>query len=251
MTTKVTILNVNAHNGEVNSLAQAILNKSTLFVLETDAYLLNLLGELQHKQEGLNDAIQMLRTKSLSNLCLKRMKEAYRKFYRITMAYHAVPTMLQYDHVQRVWNIILRYHDGITYSSNQLNLNSYVSSLIADLDENASDDIAAVSLFYSLLSDLKEAQETYLQNYADYQNQRKLEMERTTATEVKHQIMELINKRLALHLNAMLQVSEIDYIDFARAVSALIAERNAIIKTRLKYVQSPVENTSLNAEEAA
>lgn len=237
MTLKISALRYGLRNGEVNSLTQAILNKSTLFTLETDAYLLNIIGGLQEQQTNLNEAIHMLRTKSeLLDLSAK-LKKSYRSLYKMVEAFVRMEGYEMAEEANLLFQLLMRYNKSITYSKNQLDVNSYVSSLLADFEleryENALFNLPFVS---AMVSDLADAQQVYLSGFADYQNQHRLEMEQTTAYVLKNNLVRFINEKLVLHLNAMLQVAPADYLDFSRAVGAIIEERNMAVKMRLNQL---------------
>ncbi|MFV0366112.1 MAG: hypothetical protein ACK5JS_06360 [Mangrovibacterium sp.] len=79
------------------------------------------------------------------------------------------------------------------------------------------------------MEQLKAVQKEFLNSYSSYH---RAKLQCNTATSCKKEALQLINKKLLLHLSAMHQVSEADYDEIATAVYTIIDDVNGKIKRR-------------------
>ncbi|MFV0290362.1 MAG: hypothetical protein ACK5IJ_05605 [Mangrovibacterium sp.] len=240
MTMKVTTMSTSLRNGDVNTLAQGILTKSSLFHNENDAYLLELFALLRDKQLLLNDAINAERTKSTIQDAGKQMKTNYRKMFRFLESYTTMSSFASQSNAITVFNLFKRYSSKISTGFG-LELNSYITALLADLKvEPMVSCLSSLPLISSFHTDLVNSQNAFLESYSNFHNQRAIELNAAKTRALKDEIVLLINSKLVLHINAMLQVSIDDYLDFALALNGLISERNILIKRRKSLSENSV-----------
>ncbi|MFV0365213.1 MAG: DUF6261 family protein [Mangrovibacterium sp.] len=247
--TTVSRLITTARNSEVNSLAQGILNDCMLFQLETDTHLIQLFGYLQERQEALNSAIKACRTKSNLATLSDEIKRIYRAFYQLVMAYCEMPDFSHKLNAEFIAEVLNRYNKSIIQAKAQFDVNSDISSLIADLELEVASDIEDVMYLSGLFSKLKLAQENYINSYTIFKNQRRMEIDKGSATVIKTELIKFINDNLVLHLNAMLKVAETDYVDFCFSVDTLINDVNNKIRTRLGRTSNTTNEMESETEE--
>lgn len=244
MTVKISLVKSSIRVGEVNSLAQTILKESAFLAQETDSYLLFLFDELQALQQKLNVAILALRTKSKLHQKMLDMKSSFRTLYNLVQTYGRMKDFAQQAEVAAIDEVMSGYAHSISRSKNQFEVNSYVSSLLQDLSKLSAFETEGSTLLSNCLVDLKETQQAYLKEFSLYSNQRRIEEESGSASFFKDQILRLINDKLILHLNAMLQVSMTEYVDLAETIDLAINKRNIVLKarkTRRNQAETPTE----------
>ena len=102
--------------------------------------------------------------------------------------------------------------------------------------------LAAVSGSGEVLVELQAAHAAFDQARIDYENSKAEEGQYENATKMKKPVVDILNKRLVLYLNAMVQVDEPRYGEFARRVAQIIADTNQRVNNRRKKPQdNPAE----------
>ncbi|MFV0291020.1 MAG: hypothetical protein ACK5IJ_09055 [Mangrovibacterium sp.] len=135
MTTKTVKISRDIKIGEMNSLAQAILNKSDLFTSTDDDHLTDLILRIGMKQEELNNAIMCPKAKANSKAHFVEMKQSFRMFYDVINSFAQSPNVSPYSAAFEVYEVVHPYAKKILNCTNQLTCNSYVSSVLADLEK--------------------------------------------------------------------------------------------------------------------
>lgn len=231
--TKISNVNSNVRNAEMNTLAQSILSAVYLIDLEKDEYLNSMVVDLENEQSALNDAIYAERVSSKLGLIAASMQNSFKNLHKLMSAYSKLPTSTTSVPASSVLTILNRHYEAILIRKTQADINSGVSSLLAELKEDfAVAQLNKLSNVSALISELDVEQAHFVDTFADYQNKKEIERRQQTATSIKQRMLKFINYRFVLHLNAMSMIQPSVYADFSTAVSAYIAEQNLRIKSR-------------------
>lgn len=110
-----------------------------------------------------------------------------------------------------------------------------VKAMLRDFSEPAlAPALAAVSGSGELLTELQTAHNQFEQARIAYENSKAQEGHFQNATQLKKPVVELVNNKLVLYLNAMIQVDEPRYGELARRVAQVIADNNQRVNRRRK-----------------
>ncbi len=126
---------------------------------------------------------------------------------------------------------------GESYASES----ALISSLLMDLGkEEYAAPIAALSGCADLLETLAISQQDFEETRVTWEREKAKEGIIENATELKKEVVAIINENLVVYLNAMQQVNPEMYAEFANTISVIIAENNETVKRRAKKPE-PVE----------
>ncbi|MFV0366419.1 MAG: hypothetical protein ACK5JS_07980 [Mangrovibacterium sp.] len=154
-------LNTNIRNGELNSSLEAILQSTKLANKLNDNYLDNLFSTIQIQQDQLNRYIKTARVKSDLKAQCAQMKNIYRELRNLLSAYAQLTNTPFTSPAQRVYAVFSCYVSSINYPQSQLELNSSITALLANLideDQVLPSDIALLPCVEKLIERLKAAQ---------------------------------------------------------------------------------------------
>ena len=90
-----------------------------------------------------------------------------------------------------------------------------------------------------ILAALQTAQSEFDTARVAYETERAREGNEANATEIKKEVLTLINDKLVLYLRGMEAVDEAAYGEFARTVATIIADNNVVVKKR--FAKEPGE----------
>jgi hypothetical protein len=112
---------------------------------------------------------------------------------------------------------------------------SLINSLLGDLAKpDMQEPVAAVSGCAELIAVLQTAQEAFEQARVAYEEEKAQEGTETNATTLKKEVIDVINNRLVVYLDAMMLVDEATYGAFGRTVAEIIDATNEMVKKRRK-----------------
>ena len=112
---------------------------------------------------------------------------------------------------------------------------SLVVSMLADFeDADLLSSIAAISGLTELIAALDIAQTDFETTRIAFEVEKSKEGMAESASQVKAEVLEVINDQLVVYLRAMVQVDEATYGDFTRAIAVIISENNEMVNKRSK-----------------
>ncbi len=124
---------------------------------------------------------------------------------------------------------------GLSYASES----AMVNSLLGDLDDPAlKPSVDLLPGFPAIAEGLKVAQTDFEQTRIAYEEEKGKEGIQDSATIIKKVVVNLINKKLLVYLQAMIQVNEVMYGDLSRTIAEIISENNEQVKKRSKRTVS-------------
>lgn len=115
-----------------------------------------------------------------------------------------------------------------------------IASMIGDFSEpELAPVIGAIPGFVGALQGLAAAQSDFEQAHIAFEGSKADQGAYQNATEMKKTVTDIINKRLSVYLNAMLQVDPEKYEGFVRHVAQIVADNNQRVKNRRKKPEPP------------
>jgi hypothetical protein len=141
---------------------------------------------------------------------------------------------------EKVNAVIERYGMGITKESYAVE-SSLVSSMLKDLAQpKLQDAIALLSGCAEIIAALQLAQTAFETARIAYEEEKADDSTQQSASEIKVEVLELVNKKIVVYLRAMEVVDVETFGAFARTVAEIIADNNQAVRKRLSKPE-PVE----------
>ena len=196
---------------------------------ETDTHLTSIFNDLGSKTEWLTAAIN--RAKAESELELKdevRDNNLRSLYYLITGFTHHPDAEIKAAAVMLAKlfdNYGLKISDESYASESAL-----ISSLLMDLgNETYQEAIAALSGCAALIQALQNSQEDFEITRVTWEREKAKEGALENATELKKEVVVIINERLVVYLRAMQMVNPEMYDEFTNTIAVIIAENNETV----------------------
>ena len=219
---------------EVNSLSVKLGLTYTKQGLESDTYLAGLFSYLHDKSDLLGVAIN--RSKAESNLDDKDVvrDEKVQALYYLLLGAVYNPNAEISASAKKLYSIFEKY--GLKMiKEGYLIESSLIESMLEDYaDLSLQADIAAVLGCAALIASLQTAQNDFRTADTIWDEEKTKEDLTQSASEIKKEVLTIINGKIVLYLKAMSQVNSEVYAEFAKAVSDIIKEVNQAVKRRSK-----------------
>lgn len=122
------------------------------------------------------------------------------------------------------------------------NESSLIESLLGDFaDLDLQSSIAALPGLSELIDQLRAAQTDFEDTKILYEEEQAILGNEANATEIKKEVLDILNNQLVTYLRAMIQVDEAKYGLFTRTISEFIDDMNEQIKARRKDSASALD----------
>lgn len=219
---------------EVNTASDNILTAYEKGTWDEVPHMLTIFTELKTRNIGLTSAINRSRTKSnLDKMDLLRDEKVKNLNYVLIGSIHH-PEMVVNTAGKRLYTRFSKYGLKITQTSYATE-SSLIDSLLEDLSESeVQPDIAAISGCSTIIAELQTAQNNFKASHFAWEEQKAIEGLTKCATEIKKDVIAIINKQIVLYLNAMYQVDQDLYGELAQTVAQIINDNNETVKKRSK-----------------
>lgn len=217
---------------EVDAASMRMLGAYETTSLDSDPHLSTMFTNLQSRSAALTAAIN--RSKAESDLEEKdeaRDSQIRALYYLVTgFMFHPDPVIKAA--AQTVDKVFEKYGlkiIGESYATES----SMIASMLDDLSkENIIDAINLLTGCADVITALQTTQTEFEEARIAYEQQKAHESTRANATEIKAEVLEIINNKIVVYLRAMEMVNEPNYGAFARTIATIIAENNEVVKKR-------------------
>jgi hypothetical protein len=217
---------------EVNSVSVKLGLTYTKKALESGTYLAGLFSYLDDKSDLLGVAIN--RSKAESNLDDKdvvRDEKVQALYYLLLGAIYNPNTEISAS-ANKLYTIFTKYGLKIIKESYLIE-SSLIESMLEDYaDLSLQADIAAVLGSAELIASLQTAQNDFRTADTIWDEEKAKEDLTQSASEIKKEVLTIINGKILVYLKAMSQVNPEVYAELAKAVSDIIEEVNQAVKRR-------------------
>lgn len=231
---KMKKLLVNARITEVAAVSNRLILEFNKGDWSNDQYLTSVNSEMKNLTEMLTLTINSV--KAESNLKEKDLA----RDSKIKGIYFLVNGYLQFDdntlkEAAKKIDMVFEHYGVNLIRKSYATQSSLTESLLGDfVDENVQNSISVLPGLNKLISELRTAQTDFEESKLNYENEKAEKKNSKKATELKKELLELINNKLVVYLRAMVQVNEDKYGAFAGFVSQVIGDVNASVKKRSK-----------------
>jgi len=226
---------------EVNSVTSGILAEYAKTTLSSDLHLASVIGKLQPLNELLTSSIN--RIKAESNLEEKdeirdnKVKSVY--YLTLGFVHHPDTTI---SNAAKTLNAILEHYGMNIVNESYATESSLISSLLVELSKvELQPAIALLPGLAQVIDELKTTEIAFEEAQLAFQTEKAADGNKESASDIKKEVISIINEHLVVYLRAMILVDSVKYGQFVDVVSQIIDDMNVIIKKRKKTVV--VENT--------
>ncbi len=230
--TKLPKLLTSSRNAEVNAVAGRISSAFHESSLEGNLILTPVFGEIDPLVSQLTEAIdRMLAESKLEQKDEVRDQKHHSLYYFVYGLTFSATEAIQ-TAAQQLFAVLEHYGLAIT-DDNYDTETSEIRSLLVDLAApKLAASIAALDGCATLIADLQNAQDDFEAARLAYQKERGQEKQLTNATELKRELLKVVNAKLIAVLNGLLVSDPASYGDFASTVQEVIEVNNETVKKR-------------------
>lgn len=201
--------------------------------LQNDAFLQKTFGSIKKLSDEITVSIKRTRTKSTLAQADARRCDKFRALAKIIEGYAANPL----DELRVAGTALKKIFDkyGLkTLTESFFSKSSLIESLLLDLKKPKAEQAAAKLLGVAeAIAELRAAEDNFDDEMILYDKARVREKSEVSATEVKKNLVQLINEKLVPYLSAMTGADEKPFADFARRVEIEINKVNRAVRGRL------------------
>ncbi|WP_392447048.1 DUF6261 family protein [Capnocytophaga canis] len=228
-------LNYQSRITEVGDVANrlAVLYKGTA-TLQDDAFLKNLLSEIQTQGDAITEAIKKDKAVSKLEDADAERDEAIRVLDKMLKAYEVFPVENTKAHGQKIALIFKKYGVKIT-EENYSSESNLIDSLLKDLSvAEIQASVTALSGVSEAITQIRTTQEEFARLRLQYEEAFTENLSKVSASSLRKPLLGLINKKLIPYLVAMTLVDGAKYTAFADKVAKIIDDMNEVVKSRAK-----------------
>lgn len=228
-------LNYQSRITEVGDVANrlAVLYKGTA-TLQDDAFLKNLLSEIQTQGDAITEAIKKDKAVSKLEDADAERDEAIRVLDKMLKAYEVFPVENTKAHGQKIATIFKKYGVKIT-EENYSSESNLIDSLLKDLSASeVQASVTALSGVSEAIAQIRTTQEEFARLRLQYEEAFTENHSKVSASSLRKPLLGLINKKLIPYLVAMTLVDKAKYTAFADKVAKIIDDMNEVVKARGK-----------------
>lgn len=229
---KISKLSDKSRNGEVNAVSQRISAAFAESALKADPFLTPIFGEINSQITELTKAINRMVSESDLELKDESRDQKYKATYNFVFGLTYSANAATQAAAKQVFAVLDHYSLSVT-EENYDNETSLLDSLLLDLaaPELAS-AIAALDGLATLIAELQVAQDEFEVARLAYQKERGSEKQLLNATELKRQLVKLVNTKLIAVLNGLLISDPATYGGLATTLQEAISVNNETVKKR-------------------
>ncbi|AEK23993.1 DUF6261 family protein [Capnocytophaga canimorsus] len=228
-------LHFNSRITEVGDVANrlAVLYKGTT-TLQDDAFLKNLLSEVQTQGDAITEAIKKDKAVSKLEDADAERDEAIRVLDKMLKAYEVFPVENTKAHGQKIATIFKKYGVKIT-EENYSSESNLIDSLLKELSASeVQASVTALSGVSEAIAQIRTTQEEFARLRLQYEEAFTENLSKVSASSLRKPLLGLINKKLIPYLVAMTLVDGAKYTAFADKVAKIIDDMNEVVKARGK-----------------
>ncbi|ATA75001.1 DUF6261 family protein [Capnocytophaga sp. H2931] len=228
-------LHFNSRITEVGDVANrlAVLYKGTA-TLQDDAFLKNLLSEIQTQGDAITEAIKKDKAVSKLEDADAERDQAIRVLDKMLKAYEVFPVENTKAHGQKIATIFKKYGVKIT-EENYSSESNLIDSLLKDLSASeVQASVTALSGVSEAIAQIRTTQEEFARLRLQYEEAFTENLSKVSASSLRKPLLGLINKKLIPYLVAMMLVDEAKYTAFVSETSKIIDDMNEVVKARGK-----------------
>ena len=222
---------------ENNSVTSRIIAEYTKVDLSTDTFLTSIFNLLQPLNTKLTESINRIKTESNLEEKDELRDNKVRAVNYLTMGFvhHPDATI---SNAAKIINTIFEHYGMNIVNESYATESSLIESLLVEFArEDLQASIALLPGLSVVIDELRAAQTAFEGAQLTFQNEKANYGIKESASEIKKELLTVINEKLVVYLRAMVMVDQAKYGTFVGIVSQIIDDMNVIIKKRKKTVE--------------
>jgi hypothetical protein len=232
---------------EVDALTILILAAYNSSSVISDTHLSSVMSVTQTLSKSLNTAINHMASVSTLEEKDALRDDAIRSFYYLLQGYcHHTDSSIK-DAAKNVMAVFNNYGLNIVSDSYAVET-SLINSLLSDLSsDEIIINIALLSGIAESIEVIKTTQNDFEVSSLLYEQTKVSERTKESATNIKKQVIQHINTKLVVYMQAMMLVDEANYSDFGNVLNQIISDNNIRVKMRANSASDKIvanKNTS-------
>lgn len=226
---------------EVDATSMRIIGAYKNTSLRTDVHLAVMFTALEPLSVSLSASINRLKAESNLEEKDEERDEPLRSLFYLVAGFLHHPDAAIRAAAEKVNAVIERYGMGITKESYAIE-SSLITSMLTDLSSpEMQEAIALLSGCAEIIAALQSAQTAFETARIAYEEEKAQESTEQTASEIKVEVLKLVNEKIVIYLRAMEVVDVETFGTFARTVAEIIADNNEVVRKRLNKTEPVVE----------
>ncbi|MFV0346454.1 MAG: DUF6261 family protein [Bacteroidales bacterium] len=228
------INNIHHHSqlSELNTIANRIVMIYGSFSID-DKHLQSLVSEIDALNTELLGAARRSKATSNSETEDKQRIKLIRALFKVVVGYEAMLDKELRKKAKQIKKVLDKYTlDNLTKKGRR-DRNSLTASMLADLsDKKIRECIEQLYGLSAIVDELTKVQEKVIVTNLQYVSEKASYKSKPTATNLKPQLMDLINHKLKPYIVAMVNVDKDTYSSFALNIKNIIEDNNSAVKAR-------------------
>ena len=243
----------NARTTEVDSVSGRIITEYNKSDWSADAHLTGVFNSLKPASVKLNIAINRIKTESDLEEKDEQRDNKVRAVNYLVMGFIHHPDAAISSAAKKV-NAVFEHYGLDIVNDSYATESSLIESLLKDFAESdLQTAIAALPGLSQIIDELKTSQAAFENAQLLFEKEKAKEGNEENATAIKKEVLSIINEKLIVYLNAMVQVNGAKYGEFAGTVGQIIYDMNVIVKKRKKTTEpsnaaAPAPNNEITKE---
>ncbi len=233
---KIAKVTPNSRISEINATASNLLTAYAQSGITEDTTLQNFIDQLTEANSALTLAIDKDKAFSELEVYDDVRDKALQDLYHYLQGLTRVPNPATKAPAVALFAIFQKYGlsiVGLSYNEES----SKIDSLLVDFaTEDNQSHITQLSYVSDMVQVVKEAQTQFSTVYYNYVEQLRKAGDQSSASELKPQVLDVINNKLVVYLRAMLTFNTEVYGNFAKEVAIIIDRNNETVRARKKKV---------------
>ncbi|WP_297100181.1 DUF6261 family protein [uncultured Draconibacterium sp.] len=226
---------------EVDATSMRIIGAYKNTSLRSDVHLAAMFTALEPLSVSLSASINRIKAESNLEEKDEERDEPLRSLFYLVAGFLHHPDAAIRAAAEKVNAVIERYGMGITKESYAIE-SSLITSMLTDLSSpEMQEAIALLSGCAEIIAALQAAQTAFETARIAYEEEKAQESTEQTASEIKVEVLKLVNEKIVIYLRAMEVVDVETFGTFARTVAEIIVDNNEVVRKRLNKTEPVVE----------
>lgn len=206
-----------------------------------ETYMIEIFAKLLEANQKLKTAIDKGKVESdLKEKDTERDQSIKALFYLVQGASYHSSTTVQ-EATGTILPIINKYGLDVTRGSYAIET-ARIDSLLEDVNsEEVQASVTEISGCSDAISTLQTKQNQFKTAYYEWEQAKAKQLSETNASDVKTEVLHIINNEIVVYLRAMIQVNEEKYAQIHNTILQIINDRNLEVKNRSKKEEEPTE----------
>ncbi len=229
---KISTLLTTARISEVGGTGENLLKAYADTGITEDANLQTIINLLTEKNALLITAIEKNKAYSQLEEFDQARDAAFKALYQYLEACTLLPEGITQTAALGIFPTLKKYGIGMTrlpYTEQTAQMKSLIEELAKDAITEQSSKIVHLD---GMIETLKQTQTDFQQAHSDYTSQISLSKGEQSATELKSEVLQIINEKLVMYMRAMATTFPDTHAQFAQELAVEINKTNQNIKSR-------------------